>query len=328
MKNVSRAFWLESRGVGKIREESLAPPQDGWCRIAAEFSGLSPGTERLVASGRVPPEAMPAMRCQYMDGDFTFPIKYGYSLVGRCVEGPSALVGRLVHTMHPHQDLCNVEVHAVFPIPADVPARRATLASNLETAVTALWDSEARAGERAVVLGFGIVGSLVGRLFRDIPGTDLLIVDAAAEKRHMATELGFRSADLAEAGAFDLAFECSGSPQGLQAALDAVGDHGRVIALSWYGDRDVVLRLGADFHYGRKRIISSQVATLPAAMLPRWNSRRRKELVFRMLHSPEYDRHITHVVAFEGLPSFFENLCEGRYAGLSAAVHFSNTREH
>ena len=82
MNNISRAFWLERCGVGKIREESLTPPQEGWCRIAADFSGLSPGTERLVALGRVPTKAMPAMRCQYMDGEFSFPIKYGYSLVG------------------------------------------------------------------------------------------------------------------------------------------------------------------------------------------------------------------------------------------------------
>ena len=179
-----------------------------------------------------------------------------------------------------------------------------------------------------MVLGFGIVGSLVARLFCDIPGTDLLIVDSVAEKRRMANELGFRSADFAEAGAFDLAFECSSSPHGLQAALDAVGPNGRVVALSWYGDRDVVLRLGTDFHYGRKRIISSQVSTLPAAMLPRWDAVRRKELVFRMLRSPEYDRHISHVVAFEDLPSFFVDLCEGSYLGLSTAVEFSNTQEY
>ena len=270
------------------------------------------------------------MRCQYMGGEFSFPLKYGYSLVGRCVEGPPPLLGRLVHTMHPHQDRCNVEVNAVFPVPAEVPAPRASLASNLETAVTALWDSEVRVGERAVVVGFGIVGSLVARLFCNIPGTELLIVDTVAEKRRMAMELGFQSADVAEPGAFDVAFECSGSPQGLQSALDAVGLNGRVIALSWYGDRDVVLRLGAGFHYGRKRIISSQVSTLPTAMLPRWDARRRKELVFRMLHSPllEYDRHISHVVAFEDLPSFFKSLCEGNYLGLSAAVQFSKTQEH
>jgi threonine dehydrogenase-like Zn-dependent dehydrogenase len=177
-----------------------------------------------------------------------------------------------------------------------------------------------------VILGFGIVGSLVARLSSRIPGTEVLIVDPVAEKRRMASALGFQSADSAQAGAFDVAFECSGSPQALQSALDAVGHHGRVVALSWYGDGDVALRLGTDFHYGRKRIISSQVSTLPAAMLPRWNVRRRKELVFRLLHSPEYDSHISHNVAFEDLPSFFEHLCEGRYLGLSAAVQFSQER--
>jgi NADPH:quinone reductase-like Zn-dependent oxidoreductase len=321
----ARAFWLEKPGTGRILEETLGPLPEGWCRIETEWSAISPGTERLVALGRVPPEARAAMRCQYMAGEFTFPLKYGYSLVGRCIEGPAALKGKRVHTMHPHQDRCLVEAGTAFPLPEDVPPLRATLAPNLETAVNALWDSGAQAGERAVVVGFGIVGSLVARLFSMIPGTDVLVIEADSEKRAMAQAEGFSvGARLAEPGNFDLAFESSGSPAGLQESVNAVGREGRVVLLSWYGDQEVRLRLGADFHYGRKRIVSSQVSMLPAGMLPRWDLTRRKQLVFRLLQSPVFDRHISQVLKFEELPVFFHDLCKGSYRGLAAVVQFGD----
>jgi 2-desacetyl-2-hydroxyethyl bacteriochlorophyllide A dehydrogenase len=321
--STARAFWLEAPGQGRILEETLAPLPEGWCLIETEWSAISPGTERLVALGRVPAEAHSAMRCQYMAGEFTFPLKYGYSLVGRCVEGPSPLLGRRVHAMHPHQDRCLVEARAAFPVPDGVPAQRATLASNLETAVNALWDADAQVGERAAVVGFGIVGSLVARLFSMIPGTEVLVIEADPEKRKAAQADGFSvAAGLAEAGAFDLAFEASGSPDGLQTALDAVGREGRVVLLSWYGDREVRLRLGSDFHFGRKRIVSSQVSTLPGGMLSRWDFTRRKQLVFRLLLAPIFDRHISQILKFEDLSEFFYSLCNGGYRGLSAAVQF------
>ena len=327
MNRVSRQFWLESTGAGAIRDVKLDEPVGEWCRIESEFTGVSPGTERLVALGLVPEEAGAAMRCQYMKGDFGFPVQYGYSLVGRCVDGPSELVGQRVHTMHPHQDVCYAEASAVFPVPDGVPAQRATLASNMETAVNAIWDSEAKPGERAAVIGFGIVGSLTARVFGMIPGTEVAIVDSASKKRETAAQLGFAARAEVEPGSCDLAFECSGSPLGLQTAIDAVGAEGRVIVMSWYGGRDTVLRLGAGFHHGRKRIISSQVSRLPPAMAFRWDYRRRKGLVFHLLESDVFDRHITHVLPFDELPRFFHSLCRGDFDGLSAAVQYSRNQE-
>ena len=182
-------------------------------------------------------------------------------------------------------------------------------------------------GERAVVVGFGVVGSLVARLFSMIPGTEILVVDTDREKRRLAETLGFPAAECADVGGFDLAFESSGSPKGLQTALDAIGPEGRVVSLSWHGDCPVSLRLGSDFHYGRKRIVSSQVSRLPAEMLPRWDAVRRKELVFQILRSSAFDLHVTDVIEFADLPAFFRNLCDGGYQGLSAAVRFDYLQE-
>jgi threonine dehydrogenase-like Zn-dependent dehydrogenase len=306
-----------------IREQRIHPPGDGLCRVEALFSSVSPGTERLVAAGRVPREIHSEMRCPYMEGDFSFPLKYGYSVVGEVAEGPAHLQGRLVHVLHPHQDRFNVHIDDVFAIPPSVPARRATLAANLETAVNALWDSTATLGERAVVVGFGIIGSLVARLLSFMPGVEVSVIDPSPDKIALASEMGFATAScLHRPGEADLAFHCSGAPAGLSTALDAVGQEGRVIELSWYGDSEVRLSLGGTFHSGRKRIIGSQVSRIPAPQHARWTLRRRKELVFSLLGRPELDCHITRAVSFLKLPEFFDALRRGESPGLSVVVEY------
>ncbi|MCU1349186.1 MAG: putative oxidoreductase, partial [Acidobacteria bacterium] len=131
----ARALWLDAPGRAVLREAELPPLADGWSRLRAIASAISPGTERLVASGHVPPEVAETMRCPYMEGDFGFPVKYGYSLVGRLDDG------RIAHVLHPHQEVAHVRTADLRFVPDDVPPERATLAANLETAVTALWDA-------------------------------------------------------------------------------------------------------------------------------------------------------------------------------------------
>jgi hypothetical protein len=68
--------------------------------IETWVTGISPGTERLVGLGKVPPACWDTMRCPAMAGSFQLPAKYGYCLIGRPINGPYA--NRLVFAMHPH----------------------------------------------------------------------------------------------------------------------------------------------------------------------------------------------------------------------------------
>jgi len=165
----ARALWITRPGVCELRSERLPDIEEGDCLLEAMYSGVSPGTERLVLSGRVPLSLYESMKCPYMGGDFSFPVKYGYSLVGRVVKGPAPLVGKIGHVLHPHQERCVVRASDVHVLPERVPPRRAALASNMETAVNALWDSEMSLGDRALVVGFGAVGALVARVAAGVP---------------------------------------------------------------------------------------------------------------------------------------------------------------
>ncbi len=318
------ALWFPAREHAAILPAPLPEVREGWCAIHTLFSAVSPGTERLVYTAQVPSQLAQEMRCPYMGGAFAFPVKYGYALVGVIHQGPAEMLGKVVHVLHPHQNRCVVQLHDVYVLPPDVPPPRATLASNLETAVNALWDAQVGLGERVLVVGFGMVGSLVARLLSFMPGVDLRVVDTAPGKQQLAASMGFRTARPADlAPEFDLAIHASASAARLQLALDQVGFEGRVIELSWYGTRPVSVHLGGAFHHQRERLISSQVSTIAPRHRPRWDTRRRKDLVFALLRRPEFDAHITHTVEFAELPGVFQRLADGPTEGLTYLVDYA-----
>ena len=316
----ARAFWLTAKGRGVLRREAVPDPAPDWCVVRTMYSAVSPGTERLVASGRVPAAVRDEMRCPYMGGRFPFPVKYGYSLVGEVAEGPMGIGGRKVHLLHPHQDICVVRTEDVHPLPDGLPAARATLASNLETAVTAVWDAGVMIGERALIVGFGVIGSLVARVLGLGPAVELDIAEKRADRRRLAEKMGFRAAPAPDAKPYDLAFDTSGTAAGLQTALNSVGLEGRVVAVSWLGAGPARIDLGGSFHSRRKRIISSQVSRVPAALGPRWDAARRTALVFRLLERPEFDLHIGPAVPFARLPRAFPALIRPTSGGLSPLI--------
>ena len=53
------------------------------------WGALSRGTESLIFAGRVPPTEFQRMRSPHMGGNFPFPVKYGYSIVGLAETGPA-----------------------------------------------------------------------------------------------------------------------------------------------------------------------------------------------------------------------------------------------
>ena len=140
------------------------------------------------------------MRGPNQEGDFPFPVKYGYCATGVVEEGPAELLGRIVFCLHPHQDFFNVPASSLVPVPDDVPARRATLAANMETALNALWDGGAGPGDRIVVVGAGVVGLLVTALAARLPGAEVTAVDMDAGRTPLVAVAG-RPVRAAGAGA-------------------------------------------------------------------------------------------------------------------------------
>ena len=164
------AFWTLSPGHGEIRSQPLPPRDEDALLIRSHFSAVSRGTESLVFQGKVPESEYTRMRAPFQEGDFPGPVKYGYANVGVVEAGPAAWRGRDVSCLYPHQTRYVVPIEAVMPLPDDLPAARAILGANMETAINALWDAAPRIGDRITVIGAGVVGGLVAWLCRQIAG--------------------------------------------------------------------------------------------------------------------------------------------------------------
>src|SRR6201991_5124220 len=175
---IARAFWLRAPGEGEIRPVEVPRPGPDDVEVRTLYSGVSRGTETLVFRGGVPESQFAVMRAPFQDGEFPAPVKYGYLSVGVVEHGPSALLGRNVFCLYPHQTRYVVPAAAVTPVPEDVPAGRAVLAGTVETAVNALWDAAPLVGDRIAVVGGGMVGCSVAAIAATIPGVRVQLVEA------------------------------------------------------------------------------------------------------------------------------------------------------
>jgi len=305
-----RALWTTAADSFALRDTPLLPDNGGMVTLTARYSGVSRGTEALVARGGVPESEHARMRCPFQDGDFPFPVKYGYALVGDVTDGPADRLGQVCFALHPHQTHARVPEAAALPLPDGLPPRRAVLAANMETAVNVAWDSGAGPGDRVLVVGAGVVGLLVAHVIAAIPGTQVTLCDINPDRAGLAGDMGAAFAAPADApGDQDIVINTSASAAGLRLALDAAGQEAVVVEASWHGTGDVSLPLGGPFHARRLTLRSSQVGDLPVHRKPRWDYRRRLTLALWLLRdAPALDALLTHDIPFDMAPDLLPAL--------------------
>jgi threonine dehydrogenase-like Zn-dependent dehydrogenase len=320
----ARALWYARKGVVELREAPLPGLRPGQARVRALYSGISRGTERLVFNGSVGVSEWETMRGPNQEGDFPFPVKYGYCATGIVEAGPDALIGRSVFCLHPHQDVFQVAADQVTPIPEGIPPRRATLAANMETALNAFWDSGAAPGNRIVVIGAGIVGLLLTSLLarQPLPATT---VDTDATRKPLVEALGGTYAAEAPGGA-DVVFHASATAAGLNAAINCTAFEGTIVEMSWYGDKPVTLHLGGAFHSRRLKLVSSQVGHVAASRRVDWSYARRREAALALLAAPELDRLVDQEIAFENAPAAMPAIFADGARGLAPVIRYPQTR--
>jgi threonine dehydrogenase-like Zn-dependent dehydrogenase len=322
MNSETRALWYVTRGQAELRPVVLEAPAEGEARVRTLWTALSRGTERLVFQGRVSQAESERMRAPAQEGDFPYPVKYGYCAVGVVKAGP--LEGRTVFALHPHQERFNAPLAMLNPVPDAVPARRAVLAANMETALNALWDSGAGPGDRILVVGAGVVGLLVAYLAARLPGADVTVIDVDFARRPIAESFGAAFTKPLDAqGEADVVFHASATAAGLACALACAGSEATVVEMSWYGDRMVPAPLGLDFHSRRLKLVSSQVGQVAPSRRPRWDYGRRMQKALALLADPRLDALVTEEVAFADLPAALPRLFADGAPGLCTAIRYA-----
>jgi threonine dehydrogenase-like Zn-dependent dehydrogenase len=299
------ALWTTGPGRAEIRPAAAPVPGPGDLRLRALVSGISRGTESLVFHGDVPDSEWQRMRCPFQEGEFPFPVKYGYAMVARVEDGPAELIGERAFCLYPHQTRFTLPIAAARILPPGIPSERAALAAQMETALNATWDAAAGIGERIAVVGAGAIGCLVAYLCARLPGAEVTLIDRDAGRRPVAAALGvgFATTDESLPADCDLVFHASGEAEGLALALSLAGFEGKVIELSWYGSKAVALGLGGAFHSRRLTIAASQVGSVAPSRRARWDHARRLDLALALTADPRLDVLVRAETPFDQLPA-------------------------
>lgn len=295
----TQALWITAPRQAECRATDMTGP-DGALDVKTLFSGISRGTERLVFEGRVPESEFSTMRAPFQEGDFSFPVKYGYCTVGRVQDGPR--IGEVVFALFPHQARLRVAPDMAIPVSDDVPPARAVLAANMETALNIVWDGAIQPGDRVVVVGCGVVGALVGYLAARIPGTEVCLSDIDPNRAVLAHALGCEFAAPNDApGEADVVVHASATAAGLTSAIGLAATEAAIVEASWYGTGTTAAPLGGRFHQRRLRLIGSQVGRIPPSHAARWSFRRRLQKALSLLADPALDALISGETAFDDL---------------------------
>jgi threonine dehydrogenase-like Zn-dependent dehydrogenase len=172
----------------------------------------------------------------------------------------------------------------------------------LETALNAHWDAETKSGERVLVVGAGVVGLLTAYLAKRFAGADVAILDTDERKAPLADALGISFASPRQIPRnCNVVFHASATAAGLQSAIDAAGEEGLIVEMSWYGDQPVTVSLGGAFHALRLKVISSQVGKVAPARRKTHTPRQRLTAALALLDDPVLDALAAEERPFEDM---------------------------
>ena len=321
-----RELWFT--GPARVEVRSRERAEDlavGQVRLRALASGISQGTELLLYRGEGPTPFDPSLDAP---GAPTYPRRYGYAWVGEVTESKSDAhaVGARVFALAPHGDEHCLDAVQVRALPNTLPAERAVLAPNLETAVNVAWDGGIALGDRVVVIGGGVVGLLAGYAARKSGASRVHLLEPSERRRQAALALGFdqvSSPEQARGLAADVVIEASGNPACLDLALGLVRDEGVVVVASFYGQRVAPVALGTDFHRRRLCLRASQVSRLPPSHSAGWSFGRRFQLVTDLLENPALDALLDPSVPFVEAPATYARLASAPGAALQTVFSYA-----
>lgn len=224
-----------------LADDPLGPSE---IQIQTRVTLLSGGTEGAMFLGRPIPGRSPR----------PFPYPTGYANVGEvlAVGGTDAgfVPGDRVFTMIPHVSHARLDLARglCVKVPPDLPDEIAVFARLVSVPLTSLRTAAARIGDRAAVVGLGLVGNLGGQLLV-AAGLATTGVDPLPTRRELARRCGLdQTIDPTDEGQLRpvhrLVLEASGTAKGAVTAITLAQRGGEVslVGTPWTPDPEVSSR--------------------------------------------------------------------------------------
>jgi len=332
-----RALVFTGEREVSVRPVETPDPEEDEVIVDADLSAISSGTELLIYRDQAPSGVEADSSLETLNGDLSYPLQYGYSLVGTVVDAGSDVdntwIDREVIAFHPHQTRFTTTTDSLTPLPSDLDRRAGVLFPSAETATNFLLDGAPKVGERVVVFGAGVIGLCTTRLLAEFPLDSLVVVEPQSSRRELALSFGADKAispDDADAlfdevdgeASADLVYELSGQPAVLDDAVAVAGYDSRIVVGSWYGSKRSPLDLGGSFHRDRIDITSSQVSTIDPTLRGRWSRDRRTRTALETLRTIDHEALITDTVPFERAGDAYERLDERKAGTLQVLLSY------
>lgn len=305
------SFEAPGRVTSTTKESPVLAPNQ--VRMKSVCSLISSGTELKIFHGDFEAASLDTNIESMKDQTMTYPLAYGYSMVGRVVEcgddveDAEELIGKLAFSFSPHATFVITDRRDIQIVPEGIQALDAIFMPSVETALSLVHEARPLVGEDIAVYGQGLIGLLVTAILR-LSGSNcdqditvglgkITTVDTIPSRLAISALMGSSQAilpsEVGAAGPFDVAIEVSGSGRALQSAIDSTRKGGRVIIGSWYGASAVGLRLGIDFHRSHKSLKCSQVSEIPGPLRATWSKERRFQVTWGLVRTIRPSRLLT-----------------------------------
>jgi NADPH:quinone reductase-like Zn-dependent oxidoreductase len=181
------SVWFTGRYSVSVKKERVPPLKSNQILVQTMISAISPGTELLVYRGEAPHEMPADATIPALSGSLRFPLKYGYSAVGRVISTGTKVHkswrGKTVFALHPHESFFTTSPHNVVELSSEISPEDAVFLSNMETAINLVMDGRPLIRENIVIFGQGIVGLLTTSLLSQFPLGRLVTLDRYPRRR-------------------------------------------------------------------------------------------------------------------------------------------------
>ena len=229
-----------SPGQVELRRSTVPDPTPNEIKIDFHVSIISAGTERA--------------HIKNLPNTFgTFPMEPGYCASGVVTKVGNGISGfaandRVCCYSNGHRSIGNIDTRWVVPIPDSVTFEQAAFMPLGQTSLQGIRKVRIELGERALVLGMGLVGQLAAQLIKLNGAVTVIGVDRVANRLKIALKCGID--EIIEAQDEDwiskltekpqVVIESTGSPEAVSDAFKAVAPFGRVSLLGCPRGRSLV----------------------------------------------------------------------------------------